>query len=203
MINTNGFITKYIESCSDKIKIEEELNDIDEKLKIPYEEIREIERKYGVDNLEKRRKDLLTDYRDNTNFRTYYWYRSIVDGVYNLLEEFSWSYSTRVLTFLTDKYHIHYEMDEGFRMFYLDSIQGTNPTTHLGKNIRSEDIFDIYYEDCDHNWFKIPSDVDIDNCLSDVRDLLKELTKKDLKKLEDEEYKTYLRLKEKYEGKDK
>lgn len=200
-INTNGFITKYIKTCNKNIKIETTLNEIAERLKIPNEEIKVIEEKYGVNELEKQRKDLLTEYNDNINFKTYYWFRSIVDGLYNLFEEYGWKYSTDAFILLRDKYHINYEMDEGFRMFYLDSIQGISPTTTLGKNIRSEDIFDIYYEDYDGNWFKIPDNVDIEDCLITVQNLLKELTKKDLEKFESEEYMTYLRLKEKYEGK--
>ena len=201
-INTNGFVNKYIESCKEDCKLENEIKYIEECLVKPYDEIEKIKVMYGVKPLESKKKELIINKKDIAQYKEYYWYRSIVDGIYNLLEEFGWNHSTKILTFLTDKYHIHYEMDDGFRMFYLDSIQGTSATTTLGKNIRSEDIFDIYYEDYDGNWFKIPSNVDIDECLTTAQNFLKALMEEDLKQLEDEEYVTYLRLKEKYEGKD-
>lgn len=200
-INTNGFITKYIESCAKDCKLEKEIKSIEERLIKPYEEIENIKVMYSVGPLEAKKKELIIHRKDINNYKEYYWYRSIVDGLYNLFEEYGWKYSTDTFVFLRDKYHINYEMDEGFRMFYLDSIRGISPTTTLGKNIRSEDIFDVYYEDYDGNWFKIPDNVDINECLTTVRDLLKELTDKDLEKLESEEYMMYLRLKEKYEGK--
>jgi hypothetical protein len=199
MINTNGFITKYIESCKYIAEVEKEIEHIKGHLEKPYEEIEKIKVMYNVSFLEAKKKELAIRQKDVNNYKEYYWYRSIVDGLYNLLEKYGYKYVNKVWAFIIDKYHIAGEMDEGFRMFYLDSIQSLSPATTLSKNIRSEDIFDIYYENYDGDWLGIPSNVDIEECLTKVEEYLIALAEENEKKTEDEEYATYLRLKEKYE----
>lgn len=203
MINTNGFITKYIESCKEDCKLEKEIASIEERLVKPYDEIEKIKVMYNVKPLEAKKRELFIHKKDIANCKEYYWYRSIVDGIYNLLEQFGWKHSTEMFIMLRDKFGMNYELDEGFKVFYIDSISDISPSTILSKRILTDEVMGIYYEDYDGNWFSIPNNVDIDECLTAAQNFLKALMEEDLKQLEDEEYVTYLRLKEKYEGKDK
>ena len=84
-IDTNGFITKYMKAVQDRLHFEKEVEKLNETLIEPYEKIKEIEEKYNISALEKQRKDLLISIKDNNQVKTYYYFRSIIDGIYNLL----------------------------------------------------------------------------------------------------------------------
>jgi hypothetical protein len=59
----------------------------------------------------------------------------------------------------------------------------------------------IKYEEDMYDYISIPTDLDIMFVLNTTEGFLKDSVKLHKEKESDEEYKTYLRLKEKYEGK--
>lgn len=204
MINTNGFITEYVKSVQNKEWLVKEERRLHEALIIPRQKIKEIEEEYGVKDLENKLKDVIVSKRDNTNVINYYYFRSIIDGIYNLIKEYGWKYWEETFKFLKQQFKIEYSLSEGFEVFYLDYVTCLNPTyvldfvgTHIQHYIRFRP------EEWDDDLIVIPTDLDIMTVLNATEDFLKDSVKLCEEKESDEEYQTYLRLKEKYERKDK
>lgn len=203
-INTNGFITEYVKAVQNKEWLIKEEARLHESLKIPNQKIKAIEEEYGVKDLENKLNDVFVSKRDNRNVINYYYFRSIIDGVYNLLKEYGWKYWEAAFVFLEQQFKIEWSLSEGFEVFYVDYITCLNPTcvldfvgTHIQHYIRYRP--EIYDDDL----IIIPTDLDIMTVLNATEDFLKDSVKLYEEKESDEEYKTYLRLKEKYEGKNK
>ena len=138
------------------------------------------------------------------NVINYYYFRSIIDGVYNLLKEYGWKYWEETFGFLKQQFNIEWYLSEGFDVFYCDYINCLNSTcvldvvgTHIQHYIR---YIPPTYDD---DFISTPTDLDIMTVLNATEDFLKDSVKLYEQKESDEEYKTYLRLKEKYEGKNK
>ena len=83
-INTNGFITEYVKAVQNKQWLVKEEKRLNESLAIPHQKIKEIVEEYGVKDLENKLRDVFVSRRDTTNTINYYYFRSIIDGVYNL-----------------------------------------------------------------------------------------------------------------------
>lgn len=203
-INTNGFITEYVKAVQNKEWLIKEEKRLNEALAIPHQKIKAIEEEYGVKDLENKLKDVFVSKRDNTNVINYYYFRSIIDGVYNLLKEYGWKYWEETFEFLKQQFDVEWYLSEGFEVFYVDYITCLNPTcvldfvgTHIQHYIRYRP------ETYDDDLISIPTDLDIMTVLNAAEDFLKDSVKLYEQKESDEEYKTYLRLKEKYEGKNK
>ena len=203
-INTNGFITEYVKAVQNKEWLIKEEARLNETLKIPYQKIKAIEEEYGVKDLENKLKDVFVSKRDNTNTINYYYFRSIVDGIYNLLKDYGWKYWEETFGFLKQQFDIEWYLSEGFEVFYVDYINCLNATcvldfvgTHIQHYIR------YMPQTYDDDLISIPTDLDIMTVLNATEDFLKDSVKLYEEKESDEEYQTYLRLKEKYEGKNK
>lgn len=199
-IDTNGFITKYIKAVQEQLHFEKEIEKLNETLVEPYEKIKEIEEKYNIPALEKQRKDLLISIKDNKQVKTYYYFRSIIDGIYNLLKEYGWKYSSELFCFLRDKYNIRCCFEYGFEEYYVDTICDFTPTKTFGLDYLNDQVSFIVcceYDTCDE--IKLPENLSIDQVLTDSQALLKELVKLDKQKERDEEFELYLHLKKKYE----
>ena len=199
-IDTNGFITKYIKAVQDQLHFEKEIERLKEALIEPYEKIKEIEEKYKLFELEKQRKDLLISIKDNNQVKTYYYFRSIIDGIYNLLKEYGWKYSSELFCFLRDKYNIRCCFEYGFEEYYIDTICDFTTTKMFDLEYLDDTTNFIIcreYDTCDE--IKLPENLSIDQVLTDSQALLKELVKLDKQKESDEEFDLYLRLKKKYE----
>lgn len=200
MINTNGFITEYVKAVQNKewlIKEELRLHDA---LKIPNQKIRAIEEEYGVKDLENKLKDVFVSKRDNTNVINYYYFRSIIDGIYNLLKEYGWKYWEETFGFLKQQFDIKWFLSEGFEVFYVDYITCLYPTfvldfvgTHIQHYVR------FVPQEWDDDFISIPTDLDIMTVLNEVEKFLKDSVKSYEEKEKDAEFELYLRLKKKYE----
>ena len=199
-INTNDFITEYVKAVQNKDWLVKEEKRLHEALKIPYQKIRDIEEEYGVKDLENKVKDVHLSKRDNTNVIRYYYFRSIIDGVYNLLKEYGWKYTDETFNMLNQNFGFHYSMSEGFEIFYVDYITCLNPTCVLDL-VGDPTQHYIKYEEDMYDYISIPTDLDIMFILNETEKFLKDSVKLYEEKESDEEYQTYLKLKEKYEGK--
>jgi hypothetical protein len=201
-INTNGFITEYVKAVQNKERLNTEELRLNQALAIPREKIRAIELEYGVKDLENKLRDVFVSKRDTTNTINYYYFRSIIDGVYNLLKEYGWKYTDETFNMLNQNFGFHYSMSEDFEIFYVDYITCLNPTCVLDL-VGTHTQHYIKYEEDMYDYISIPTDLDIMFVLTETEKFLKDSVKLYEEKESDEEYKTYLRLKEKYEGKDK
>lgn len=202
MINTNGFITEYVKAVQNKEWLDKEEIRLNQELAIPNEKISAIIMEYGVRDLENKLKDVIISKRDNINVINYYYFRSMIDGIYNLLKEYGWSYCVDTLIFLSQNFGWHYAMSDGFEIFYVDYITCLNPTCVLDL-VGTHTQHYIKYEEDMYDYISIPTGLDIMTVLNATEDFLKDSVKLYEEKESDEEYKTYLRLKEKYEGKNK
>lgn len=201
-INTNGFITEFVKAVQNKEwLIKEELR-LNKALIIPHQKIKAIEEEYGIKDLENKLKDVYLSKRDNANVINYYYFRSIIDGVYNLLKEYGRKYTDETFNMLNQNFGFHYSMSEGFEIFYADYITCLNPTCVLDL-VGDHTQHYIKYEEDMYDYISIPTDLDIMFVLNETEKFLKDTIKLYEQKESDEEYKTYLRLKEKYEGKNK
>lgn len=198
MINTNGFITEYTKAIQNKEWLNKEELRLNQELAIPNEKISVIMMEYGVRDLENKLKDVIASKRDNTNIINYYYFRSIIDGVYNLLKEYGWSYCVDTLIFLSQNFGWHYAMSDGFEIFYVDYITCLNPTCVLDL-VRTHTQHYIKYEEDMYDYISIPADLDIMFVLTETENFLKDHIKLYKQKEKDEEFELYLRLKKKYE----
>lgn len=200
-INTNGFITEYVKSVQDKEWLIKEEKRLHEALAIPRQKIKAIEEEYGVKDLENKLKDVFVSRRDTTNTINYYYFRTIIDGIYNLIKEYGWKYTDETFNMLNQNFGFHYSMSEGFEVFYVDYITCLNPTCVLDL-VGDHTQHYIKYEEDMYDYISIPVDLDIMFVLNETEKFLKDSVKLYEEKESDEEYQTYLRLKEKYEGKE-
>ena len=204
MINTNGFITEYVKAVQNKEWLDKEEIRLNQELAIPNEKISVIMMEYGVRDLENKLKDVIISKRDNINVIRYYYFRSIIDGVYNLIKEYGWKYWEEAFGFLKQQFNIEWYLSEGFEVFYVDYITCLNPTCVLDLVSNNTQHYIRYMpQTYDDDLISIPVGLDIMTVLNATEDFLKDSVKLYEEKESDEEYKTYLRLKEKYEGKDK
>ena len=201
-INTNGFIAEYVKAVQNKEWLVKEEARLNEALKIPNQKIKAIEEEYGVKDLENKLRDVFVSKRDNTNVINYYYFRSIIDGIYNLLKEYGWKYTDEIFNMLSQNFGFHYSMSEGFEILYVDYITCLNPTCVLDL-VGTHTQHYIKYEEGIYDYISIPTDLDIMFVLTETEKFLKDSVKLYEEKESDEEYQTYLRLKEKYEGKNK
>ena len=201
-INTNGFITEYVKAVQNKEWLNKEETRLNEALAIPRQKIKTIEEEYKVKDLENKLRDVFVSKRDTTNVINYYYFRSIIDGIYNLLKEYGWKYTDETFNMLNQNFGFHYSMSEGFEIFYVDYITCLNPTCVLDL-VGDHTQHYIKYEEDMYDYISIPTDLDIMFVLTETEKFLKDSVKLYKEKESDEEYKTYLRLKEKYEGKNK
>ena len=201
MINTNGFITEYVKAVMNKKGLIEEETGLLEALTIPRQKIKKIEEEYKVKDLENKLKDVYVSRRDNANIIRYYYFRSIIDGVYNLLKEYGWKYCDETFKYLRKSFDIISVFDDGFEIFYVDDITCLNANCVLDLLYISDSRNHIRYSNDNDDEIRIPDDLDIMTVLNATEDFLKDNIKLHEEKEADEEYKTYLRLKEKYEGK--
>lgn len=203
MINTNGFITEYVKAVQNKEWLNKEEIRLNQELAIPNEKISVIMMEYGVRDLENKLKDVITSKRDNTNIIRYYYFRSIIDGVYNLIKEYGWKYWEETFNFLKQQFNIEWYLSEGFEVFYVDYITCLNPTCVLDLvGNHTQHYIRHMPQTYDDDYISIPVGLDIMFVLNNVENFLRDSIKLYEQKESDEEYKTYLRLKEKYEGKD-
>lgn len=200
MINTNGFITEYVKAVQNKEWLAKEEVRLNQELAVPNEKISVIIMEYGVRDLENKLKDVIISKRDNTNVIRYYYFRSIIDGVYNLIKEYGWRYWEETFGFLKQQFDIEWYLSEGFEVFYVDYITCLNPTCVLDS---VEHYVRFMPREWDDDFISIPIDLEIMTVLNATEEFLKDSVKLYEEKESDEEYQTYLRLKEKYEGENK
>ena len=198
MINTNGFITEYVKAVQNKDWLIKEQARLHEALAIPRKKIEEIEQEYGVKDLENKLKDIFISRRDTTNSINYYYFRSIIDGIYNLIKEYGWKYWEETFLFLEQQFKFKYELSEGFDVFYVDYVTCLNPTCVLDL-IGDRNQHYIRYQEDMYDLISIPTDLDIMNVLNEVEKFLKDSVKLYEEKEKDAEFELYLRLKKKYE----
>ena len=196
----NAYIDEYNQVMKKIDYLKEQLDVINNSLIEPYEKIKEIEEKYGVKGLEQRRKELMIFIKDDGNYKTYFYFRAIIDGIYNLLKEYGWEYSSELFCFLRDKYNIRCCFEYGFEEYWVDIISAFSVTQTFGLeyfNDMTSFIVCREYDSCDE--IKLPDCLNIEGVLSEAEAFLVESTKLFNQKEKDEEFELYLRLKKKYE----
>lgn len=196
----NAYIDEYNRVIKNIDYLKEQVDVINNSLIEPYEKIKEIEEKYGVKGLEQSRKELMISIKDDVNYKTYFYFRAIIDGIYNLLKEYGWEYSSELFCFLRDKYNIRCCFEYGFEEYWVDTISAFSVTQTFGLEYFDDMTSFIVcreYDSCDE--IKLPENLSIDQVLTDSQALLKELVKLDKQKERDEEFELYLHLKKKYE----
>lgn len=200
MINTNGFITKYIKECGEICHIENQIIAIEEHLAPMYAEIDALHTKYDAHAKIDEQKKLQVKKRSCTYNKEFYYFRSIIDGLYNLLEEYGWEYQANLFEYLT-KFEITTAFEKDFHDCYKEDIKDTIGMIFTLLFGHTEDkVYIALGDDC-FSHIKMPIDLDIEEVLIDSQNLLRELQEADESKIEDKEYATYLILKEKFEGK--
>jgi hypothetical protein len=197
MIDTNGFLAKYLVVKDDLNTLEKEKNILEKDLEPYYKDLKMLEEKYADKKAKKR--ELIADILSSRNFSDYYYFRSIVDGIYNLLKNFGWKYSTELFNFLSKTFYIRTAFEAGFEVCYIDEICDLCPTDKFPHVLVDLDTECLNYEVYDpYNIIKIPLGLDIYKLLESAEVFLKESKELDAQKEQDKEYQEYLRLKEKY-----
>lgn len=203
-INTNGFIKEYNDIVENIKWLQSEEDRLVKAMAPIQAEIDAIEKKYNYGGLHNKLKDVKISLIDNRNFKDYYYFRAIVDGLYNLLEKYGWKYSYDFYDYVKRTFNIHMNFEDSFQEFYLDVVCEMCKTHLFQKEFIDLDWTYLVFSEYDTvDVIKIPEDYDIEKMLKQCEDYLAAIQVESNKKEQDEEYKTYLRLKEKYEGNNK
>lgn len=201
-INTNGFITEYVKAVQNKEWLIKEEARLNEALKIPNQKIRAIEEEYGVKDLENKIKDVYVSKRDNKHIREYYYFRAIVDGVYNIVKDCGWQYCNEILDYAQRYYGMKFYAEDSFDVIYNEWVCELTPTTYLETEFIDLDFTYLVYREFDADMYiKIPIDLDIEKTLTGIKNYAESYVKEVTNQEKDKEYQLYLKLKEKYEGK--
>jgi hypothetical protein len=202
MIDTNGFLVKYQSAKDMLIALEKDKVDNEKELEPYYKTLAELEDSYSVQKA--RKKELIGDLLQNKRLRDYYYFRSLIDGIYNLLKKFSWKAESSLFNFLKKNFSIQTYFEEGFEVWYAESACEFTPDTSFTHEVIDLDTECLVYFEYDINdQIKLPIDLDIYKVLLAAEDFLNEFTELETQKMLDNEYQEYVRLKEKYEGKAK
>ena len=203
-INTNGFLANYKVTIENQQWLDEEEQRLRETLKIPNEKIEAIIKAFGVKDLNNKLNDVVYSKNDNNHLREYYYFRAIVDGIYNIIKDCGWQYCTEIIDYAERKYGIKFYAEESFDICYRDYICELTTATYLQREFVDLDTEYLIYRDIDCDvCIKIPDELDIENTLINIKNYSETYVKESVKQEEDKEYQMYLKLKEKYEGKDK
>lgn len=203
-LNTNGFLGKYNEEVKNKVWLETEHQRLNEALKIPHEKIEAIMEAFGVKDLENKLKDVHISKRDNANVINYYYFRSIIDGIYNIVKDCGWQYCSEIINYAYRKYNIKFYAEDSFDVIYNECICELAPTTYLETEFIDLDFTYLVYREWDADvCIKIPIDLNIEKTLTGIKNYAEAHVEEVTNQEKDNEYQMYLKLKEKYEGKDK
>lgn len=200
MINTNGFITEYIKSTQKILSLEKKLDAVEKELVPIYKEIEELKKKHNLNEKESDKRKISSELKINTRHKEYYYFRSIIDGIYNLLKEFGWKYRDDLFSFLGKSFDVSIYSEEDFGVFYVDYICDLTPENWFARHeFKDLDHQYLIYEEYEPTGVvKIPEDLDIEQTLVSAQNFLKDLHQSTLKKDSDAEYQEYLRLREKF-----
>ena len=199
-LNTNGFITKYIKATQKLLSLKNDFDSLTKELEPIYSEVNALRAKYKLPEKELQQSKLSSEMRDWAKYKEYYYFRCIIDGIYNLLKEYGWQYQYELFSHLRN-FGIKCSFDEGFDMCYTEDICELTPSTAFSHEYydTSEEYL-IWSEFDTYDEIKMPLNLDIESILLEARAFLKDSVELYNKKEKDKEYETYLRLKEKYEG---
>lgn len=203
MVNTNGFIGEWMHASDNLNALKKELADLSAELQPIYDELNALRTKYAVAEKEVKKVSLTTQIKDAKRRTEYYYFRSIIDGIYNLLKTYGWQHQHELFTHLRNFGIKCTFCDYDFEVYYVDDLCDLTPqNAYFGREyVDIDEEYLIYGEidTCDE--IKLPVGLNIEKVLNEAEAFLKDSVELMNKKEEDEEYKTYLRLKEKYEGK--
>ena len=201
-VNTNGFIKEYNDVVENIKWLQSEEDRLVKVLEPIQAEIDAVEKKYGYRDLQNKLKDVKISLIDNRNYKDYYYFRAIVDGLYNLLQKYGWKYSYYFYDYVRRTFGIRMNFEDSFQEFYLDVICEMYKTHLFQKEFIDLDCTYLVFSEYDtEDVIKIPEDYDVEKLLTKCEEYLSTIQVEYDKKEQDEEYQTYLRLKEKYEGK--
>jgi hypothetical protein len=202
-LNTNGFLDKYTEEVKNQAWFETEEQRLHEALTIPHQKIRAIEEEYGVKDLENKLKDVYVSKRDNKHIREYYYFRAIIDGIYNIVKDCGWQYCNEILDYAQRHYGMKFYSEEPFDICYRDYICELTPATYLQTEFIDLDFTYVIYRDYDADvCIKIPIDLNIEKTLTGIKNYAEAYVEEVTNQEKDKEWQMYLKLKEKYEGKE-
>lgn len=202
MINTNGFLNEYNKTIENQLWLDKEEFRVLKALTIPHEKIKAIEEEYRVRDLERKLQDVTVSKRDTACAKEYYYFRAIVDGVYNIIKEYGWQYCDELINYIDRKYGIKFYCEESFQVCYLDYICELTLGTRFQHEYLDIESQYLVYQDFDYDLcIKMPDNLDIEKTLTNVKDYIDAYVQNISKEEEDAEYQMYLRLKKKYEEK--
>lgn len=203
-INTNGFLANYKVAVENQRWLEEEEQRLKEALKIPNEKIEAIIEAFGVKDLNNKLNDVVYSKNDNKHIREYYYFRAIVDGIYNIVKDCGWQYCGEIIDYAERKCGIKFYAEESFDICYRDYLCELTTATYLQREFVDLDTEYLIYRDIDCDLcIKIPDDLDIEKTLISIKNYAEAYVEDVTKQEKDKEYQMYLKLKEKYEGKNK
>ena len=202
-LNTNGFLDKYTKEVENQAWLETEEKRLKESLKIPNEKIEAIMKEFGVRDLNNKLQDVIISKNDNKHIREYYYFRAIVDGIYNIVKDCGWQYCNEIINYAYRKYNIKFYAEDSFDVIYNECICELTSTTYLEPEFIDLDFTYLVYREYDVDMYiKIPIDLNIEKTLTGIKNYAEAYVEEVTNQEKDEEYQLYLRLKEKYEGKE-
>ena len=202
-INTNGFLANYKVTIENQQWLETEHQRLKEALKIPNEKIEAIMEAFGVKDLENKLKDVYVSKKDNKHIMEYYYFRAIVDGIYNIVKDCGWQHCSEIINYAERKCEIKFYSEEPFDICYRDYICELTPATYLETEFIDLDFTYVIYRDYDADvCIKVPIDLDIEKTLTGIKNYAEAYVEEVTNQEKDAEYQMYLKLKEKYEGKE-
>ena len=202
-LNTNGFLGNYKVTVENQMWLEAEEQRLKEALKIPNEKIEAIMEAFGVKDLQNKLNDVVYSKNDNKHIREYYYFRAIVDGIYNIVKECGWQYCREIIDYAERQSGIKFYSEEPFDIVYRDYICELTTATYLQSEFVDLDFTYLIYRDYDADvCIKIPDDLNIEKTLIGIKNYAEAYIEDVTKQEEDKEYQMYLKLKEKYGGKE-
>ena len=202
-INTNGFLNEYNKELENQIWLQEEEQRLKEALKIPNEKIEAIMEAFGVKDLNNKLNDVLYTKKDNKHIIEYYYFRAIVDGIYNIVKDCGWQYCNEIINYAYRQYNIKFYAEDSFDVIYNECICELTPTTYLETEFIDLDFTYLVYREYDADvCIKIPIDLNIEKTLTGIKNYAEVYAEEVANQEKDKEYQLYLKLKEKYEGKE-
>lgn len=194
----HGWIKRLNNAQNELLAASNEHEDVVKKLEPYYEELKSLQEKYELKNNEKRINVLKSNISVLKNQIRYHIFRAVVDFIYNELDEYGWKYFGDVSSWARKHFNIHITLDDmGFEEFWLDSICKTSEENN-GIYMYRDNI--ICYDDDYDNEVKLPLDINLHSFMSSLDVYISHLRHEEEANKEVEEYKEYLRLKNKFGG---
>lgn len=193
----HDWVKKLNDTQNELLIVSNEWKDAAEKLGLYYKELEALQKKYDYDNHSKKTSELARTKTTLEREIRYFMFRVIVDSIYDILKEYGWKYSDKVLDWANRNFHINFYLDEiGFEEFWVDYVSDGDRIWST-YNIKEKTTC---FEDYDFGRIKFPSDINLQSFVSSLDVYMSHLKHEEEANKEVEEYNEYQRLKKKFGG---